>query len=93
MEKVKAGGAKNKSLVKNILAREKLIISNSIAATESILKNFESRYKMKSSSFFKKYVAGEMGDYTEVMMWAAQVRALEKLKADLSKISGVKIVS
>lgn len=92
MEKIKVTARNKKNLVKNILSRERAIIVNSIKATEEILRNYEAKNSMKSSKFYKKYLNGEMGDAEDFMLWAAQIQSLERLKADLNDLDGVKVV-
>ena len=93
MNKIKTNGKEGKELIKKIILREREIILNSIKTTEYTLRTFESEHDMKSATFMKKYLDGQMGDDENYMIWAAQIQSLRKLKSDLTNLSGIKIVS
>ena len=93
MQKIKTNGKEGKDLVKKILKRERDLILMSIKNTEKSIRSYELKYKVKSSIFLKNYLNGEMGDDENMMLWAAQIESLKKLKSELSSLSGVKIVS
>lgn len=93
MEKIKINNSHSKKLLKSVLDRELNIITTSIKLSEKKLKSFEKTYKISSNVFFEKYKSGLMGDDPEIMLWAAEVQILNRLKADQKHLAGVRFVN
>lgn len=80
-------------IVKSAIEREKDIINRGINKSIENLKQYEAKYGITSQDFYQKYSEGEMGDDQEIMLWAAECQALERLQKDNSRLEGVTIVS
>jgi hypothetical protein len=80
-------------LVESALERELRIIKNGLKITNKNLKNFEEKFNLSSHEFYQKYQSGKMGDDADVMRWAMEIQAKEKLTKDYQKLSEVKFVS
>lgn len=48
------------------------------------LESFEQKYDMPSTEFYRRYLAGEMGDSIEVIGWAGTHRLYTQLKMAIS---------
>lgn len=45
-------------------------IQNKISEYEKILKNYESKYNLKSKDFYEKFESGKLGDSMDYMEWS-----------------------
>ncbi len=93
MQEIKLNDKTSIQLVAGALQREIEIIKSSIKLTEKKLSEFETKNKISSKQFLKKYEAGEAGDDMEVMIWASEIKILKKLTEDYRKLTEVKLVS
>ncbi len=93
MERIKIKNSHSGRLLKSALDRELNIIATSIKLSEKRLKAFEKKYKLDSKDFFRKYNKGLMGDDMEIMLWAAKIQILNRLKTDRKHLSGVRFVN
>jgi hypothetical protein len=76
-------------IVQNALERELGILKMSMDNTEKKLKYLENRYKMDSKQFYERFDRGEMGDSQEIMLWAAEYEALQRVKEEYQRLQNV----
>ncbi len=48
------------------------------------LQNFETRYAMKTSEFYPRFMRGEMGDQRDFIVWAGLQELLERMTPAIS---------
>ena len=76
-------------LLQHAVERELHILEISIRNTERKLGMFETKFHMGSKQFYKRYLAGEMGDEQEVMLWAAEYEAFQHIDKEHRKLQKV----
>jgi hypothetical protein len=80
-------------LIERALERELGIIESGIRTARKRLEDYEKKFKFSSSNFFRKYQEGKMGDAPEIMRWAMEVQALQKLESDQKALREIELVS
>lgn len=93
MTAVKVKNQKTKKMLRSMIEKEKTILTNSIKLTNEKLREFEKKYNIKSSSFYKEFSKGKFGDDEDFMKWAAEYEILQELKQDIRELRGVKVVN
>lgn len=93
MQMIRIMDLSSRKLIERALEREMGIIESGIRTTRMRLEDYEKKFKLTSSSFFRKYQEGKMGDAPEIMRWAMEVQALQKLESDQKALREIKLVS
>ena len=83
----------SRKLVERALEREMGIIESGIRTARVRLRDYEKKFKLASDRFFRKYQEGKMGDAPDIMQWAMEVQALQKLESDRKALREIKLVS
>lgn len=76
-------------VVKESIRREIILLESKINLVESEIKQFEEKYKFKSSEFLEKFDKGELGDSQDFFEWWGLIKGLETLKDRLNKAKAV----
>lgn len=77
--------------INEALENERKILQNAIRRTKEILSSLEKRYRMNSSTFFKLYQNGKLGDEVDYITWAGEYRMFLKLKRGYEELSEVRV--
>ncbi len=67
-------------IIAEVLERELKISKIKLKIYERKEKEFESKYKMDSSEFLKKFESGQLGDDEDFFVWWGYLKALRTLK-------------
>ncbi len=76
-------------ILQNALERELGILKISMDNTEKKLKYLENRYNMDSKQFYERFDKGETGDSQEIMLWAAEYEALQRVKEEHQRLQKI----
>lgn len=93
MEKIHIKDKHRLNLLENARQREMSIIQSAISITENKLKEFEDKFQTSSEIFYSQYLKGEWGDDFDIMLWASEFQALNKLKHDYTELAEVQFVA
>jgi hypothetical protein len=80
-----------KTLVKGALENEIKLITIGLKKSRESIKNYESKFKMDSETFYKRYSSGEVGDGVEYIKWAGEIETLRKLERNLKDLSEAEV--
>ena len=76
-------------ILQNALERELGILKISMDNTEKKLKYLENRYNMDSKQFYERFDKGETGDSQEIMLWAAEYEAFQRVKEEHQRLQKI----
>lgn len=79
------------NVIRSALALDERIAKHKKAKYANICKNFETKYKMGSDIFMKKFESGEMDDRDDFFDWYAAKKALDNWSKKLDILSGISI--
>jgi hypothetical protein len=80
-----------KPLLKSALEREVKLLDYAIERTHQALAPFESRYKMTTDEFERKFKTGEIKETLEFLDWWMEVEALRHLEAQRQSLIDAKL--
>jgi len=75
-----ADGKKGRELLKSALGNKLQQIELSLQGTLKKIKAYEKKYKIKSSSFYKKFLKGEIQESDDFIDWAGEYEIYRELK-------------
>lgn len=78
-------------LVAAALENELRIIHAGIKRTAQRLKDFESKYELRSSEFFRRYENDELAESLDFAEWIGEIRMLERLKEKSETLKDIRI--
>jgi len=78
--------------IDKLLAREIAHAQELKARLESQIADYEERYQLKSSAFYRQYQNGKMGDDMDFVEWAATVEMLHKAEKRLALLQQESVV-
>lgn len=78
-------------LVRDSLELEKNILKLSLGDYEAKLKKFESKNRLSSEKFYKRFAAGELGDDREWFDWLFAYKARNYLREKLDLVEGIRV--
>jgi hypothetical protein len=81
------------TLIKSAVENQMLLIDFGIAKTKRKLKEFEKEFGMNSSTFFKKFNEGQLGDDFKYVRWAGEYETLEQLQKDYNDLKDLELCS
>lgn len=79
------------NVIRSALALDERITKHKKTKYSNICKNFETKYKMSSDVFMKKFEAGELDDRDDFFDWYAAKKALDNWSKKLDILSGISI--
>ena len=82
-----------KPLVAAALENELRVIQAGIKRTGQRLKGFESKYKLNTSEFLRRYENDELAENLDFAEWIGEIRMLERLKQKSEILKDVRIAN
>lgn len=73
--------------IDKLITRERKRILDLCARLTEQLKEFEQKYALGSSDFYKRYESGEMGDEMDFVEWASTIEMQENAKNRLALLA------
>jgi hypothetical protein len=78
-------------IIKSSINSKKQLLNFDLEKCKKKLEQFEKKYKMKSSSFYKKFVSGTLGDNAHYIEWEFYYQCFRKIKKQLPKLQSIQI--
>ncbi|MCZ7392556.1 MAG: hypothetical protein ABOK23_02160 [Candidatus Methanoperedens sp.] len=79
------------NVIRSALALDEQIAKHKKAKYANICKNFETKYKMSSDLFIKKFDSGQLDDRDDFFDWYAAKKGLDTWSKKLDILSGISI--
>lgn len=82
-----------KSLVEAALANELRLLQAGVQRTEHRLGEFETKYKLSTPEFIRRYEADEFEETLDFAEWIGEYRLLEKLREKIDVLQGIQFAN
>jgi len=79
------------NVIRSALALDERIAKHKTAKYANVCKNFETKYKMSSEIFMKKFDSGELDDRDDFFDWYAAKKGLDTWSKKLDILSGISV--
>ena len=79
------------NVIRSALALDERIAKHKTAKYSNVCKNFETKYKMSSEIFMKKFDSGQLDDRDDFFNWYAAKKGLDIWSKKLDILSGISV--
>ena len=78
-------------LISDAIKKEIAVIELGIKQTQSILQQFEKKYRMKSGAFYANLTRGKLKENLDFIEWEGEYETLKRLREQIRELKGAKI--